>query len=95
MTPIPPNYRQSSKWIGNLDAASAIAVGLGVVIAVSVLTGHAPWWEKVPEILVSLAVGLVLGLGRWPMEHGDRPLRWALRAYWYFMRPKRGSAFSD
>lgn len=69
-------------------------MGLCVVIAVSVLPGHAPWWEKAPKILVSLQ-GLVLRVGRWPMEHGDLPLRWALRAYWYVMRPKRDSAFSD
>lgn len=94
LTRIPANYRQSFKWLGNLDAISAAFLGGGVIIALKVLTGHAVFGEKVPEIVVALALGAIFGLLRWPMDiAGDRTATWLRRFVDYSRRSKRASYF--
>lgn len=93
---VPANYRQSAKVLADLDAISGLLVGGGGVIAISVLTGHAPWSLKIPEATISLGLGAFFGLLRWPPERGqgDRMTQWARRAFTYYMRTKRFSAWA-
>lgn len=93
-TRIPTNYRQSFKWLGNLDAVSAGFLGGGVVIGLSVLTGHGTAGEKIPEIAVALALGAFFGLVRYPMDiAGDRTSTWVMRYVEYRRRTRRYSYF--
>jgi len=93
---IPANYRQSFKWLGNLDAASTVFLGVGVVISLSTLTGSAPVVEKVPEIAVAMGVAAFFGLVRYPMDlYGDRPVAWLRRAATFFSRGRKGSYFAE
>ena len=93
-TRIPANYRQSFKWLGNLDAVSASFLGGGVIIGLKVLTGTAPWAIKGPEMGVALVLGAIIGLVRWPMDiAGDRTATWLLRFVDYYRRSKRFSYF--
>ena len=89
---IPANYRQSFKWFGNLDAPSATFLVGGLLVAMRVVIGQAPWAVKGVEVTLSLLLGAGLGLLRWPMDvAGDRSITW-LRRYFDFAR--RGKRFS-
>ena len=92
---IPANYRQSFKWLGNLDAPSAIFLGVGVVFSLKTLTGQAPYIEKIPEIVVAMVVAAVFGLVRLPMDlYGDRMVTWLQRAVAFHRRERRASYFA-
>ena len=92
---IPANYRQSFKWLGNLDAPSAIFLGVGVVVSLKVLTGQAPYVEKIPEIVVTTIVAAVFGLVRFPMDlYGDRSVTWLQRAVAFYRRERKASYFA-
>lgn len=92
---IPTNYRQSFKWLGNLDAVSAAFLGGGVIIALKTMTGAASWGVKGPEMAVALALGGIFGLLRWPMDiAGDRTATWLMRIVDYYRRSKRFSYFN-
>lgn len=91
LVPIPADFRQGVRIVGNLDIPSTVIVGLGALTAMHVITGPAPVPVKGPEAALALAGGVVLGLGRWPLEHGDRLLRWAARAAAYGLRPRWAS----
>lgn len=91
---IPANYRQSFKWLGNLDAVSAAFLGGGTMVAIKVVMDHASWAVKGPEIAVALALGSVFGLVRWPMDiAGDRTATWLMRFVDYYRRFRRFSYF--
>lgn len=90
---VPVNYRQSFKWVGNLDASSLLLVGAGGVLAFRVLTSHVPWGIKVPSMVLSVGVGAALGLARWPIEHGDGAFEWGRRLAEYRGRSRRASLF--
>lgn len=59
---VPLNYRQSFKWVGNLDASSLLLVGAGGVLAFRMLTAHVPWGVKAPVMVLSGGVA-VTGMG--------------------------------
>ena len=92
-TKVPVNYRQSFKWVGNLDASSLLLVGAGGVLAFRVLTSHSPWGLKAPVVVLSIGLGAALGLGRWPMEHGDGAFAWGRRLAEYRARSRRAGLF--
>lgn len=83
---VPVNYRQSFKWYGSLDATSIAFVLTGGLVAFKVLTGTEPWGLKIPAMAVSVGLGALLGLGRWPLEYGDNAVAWAKRAMSYRSR---------
>ena len=92
---IPANYRQSFKWLGNLDAPSAIFLGVGVVVSLRTLTGQAPIVEKSPAIAVAMGVAAVFGLVRFPMDlYGDRMVTWLQRAVAFYRRERKASYFA-
>lgn len=91
LVPIPADFRQGVRLIGNLDIPSTVIVGLGCLTATHVITGPAPLALKGPEAALALVAGVTFGLGRWPLDHGDRLLRWAARAGAYWMRPRQAS----
>ena len=92
---IPANYRQSFKWLGNLDAPSAIFLGVGVVFSLKTLTGQAPIVEKIPEIAVAMTLAGIFGLIRFPMDlHGDRSVTWLQRAVAFYRRERKASYFA-
>ena len=92
---IPANYRQSFKWLGNLDAPSAIFLGVGVVVSLRTLTGQAPIVEKIPEIAVAMGAAAVFGLVRFPMDlYGDRMVTWLQRAVAFYRRERKASYFA-
>lgn len=91
---IPANYRQSFKWLGNLDAVSAAFLGGGVMVAIKVVMDHASWAVKGPEIVVALALGGIFGLVRWPLDiAGDRTVTWLMRYVNFARRTKHYSYF--
>lgn len=83
---VPVNYRQSFKWYGSLDATSIAFVLTGGLLAFKVLTGTGPWGLKIPATAVFLGLGMLFGLGRWPLEYGDNAVAWAKRAMSYRSR---------
>ncbi|MCY0885792.1 MAG: hypothetical protein OWV35_07910 [Firmicutes bacterium] len=90
---VPPEYRQSVRWLLNLDAGSfALLVG-GAALGFEILRGHGVLAVRVPEALGVLGVGAALALVRWPLDHGDRALTWLARAWAYYWRARRGSAW--
>lgn len=94
VTLIPANFRQAYKWVGNLDAGAAGALGIGVFVSLSVFTGTAPAWEKVLEIAPSLTLGAFFGLARLPLTStGERPLAWIRRILAWRGRPRRAGMF--
>ena len=92
---IPAEYRQSAKWIFNMDAGSFVILVGGAAWGFQVLRGHAPLWERIPEALVLVGVAAVLALMRWPLDHGDRPITWLRRGWDYYWRARRGSAWGE
>ena len=92
---IPANYRQSVKWLANLDAGSAVTVIGGAIVGLHTFTGTAPWVLKIPEIVGAGGGGFLLGTVRWPFDlHGDRLTVWMRRAVFYAQRSRMGSAWT-
>jgi len=92
---IPANYRQSFKWFGNLDAPSAIFLGVGVVFSLKTLTGHSPIAVKIPEIAAAMTLAAIFGLVRFPMDlYGDRLVTWLKRAVAFYRRERKASYFT-
>ncbi|AEW04065.1 hypothetical protein Sulac_0524 [Sulfobacillus acidophilus DSM 10332] len=90
---VPAEYRQNVRWFLNLDAGSfALLVG-GAAVGFSVLKGHAPLAERIPESLAVLGLTIALAVVRWPIDHGDRATTWLRRGWEYYWRAKRGSAW--
>lgn len=89
---IPAEFRQPYRWIGNLDAVSACCVFGSVAWGTSIFTGQGPWLVRLPETASVIALGCLLGLGKWPLEvTGDRALLWISRGWDYYWRSKVGS----
>ena len=77
-----------------LDIVSALPLGAAAVVAMTVITGHAPIAAKALEITIAVALGGVLGLGKWPLDgHGDKLHLWIRRGFEYFQRSHEGSLF--
>lgn len=92
---VPAEYRQAARWLLNLDAGSfAILVG-SAAMGFEILRGHGALALRIPEALGLMAMGAVLSLVRWPFDHGDRPMTWIRRAWNYYWRSRRGSAWGD
>lgn len=92
---IPAEYRQSARWLLNLDAGSfAILVG-GAAIGFENLRSHGALFVKIPESLIIVGIAAVLSLARWPLDHGDRPMTWLRRGWDYYFRARRGSAWGE
>lgn len=92
---IPANYRLRFRWVGDLDAPSLMSLCMGGAVAFESLKGAAPIPLKVPEVILAAGIGLLLAFGKWPLERGgDRLWTWAMRAFDYYRRPRRGSMFS-
>lgn len=92
---VPAEYRQAARWLLNLDAGSfALLVG-GAALGFEIVRGAAPLAERIPEAAVVTGIGAVLALVRWPLDHGDRALTWIFRAWHYYWRTKKGSAWGD
>ena len=92
---IPAEYRQSVRWVLNLDAGSfALAAG-GAILGFEVLRGHGLLLVRIPEALGIMAVAAVLAFVRWPLDHGDRMLTWGRRAWNYYWRSRKGSAWGE
>jgi len=84
---MPVDFRQSFKWVGNLDAMSMIFVGGGGLIAVHTFIGSSlPLAEKFLIAVPSVGFGALFGLGRWPIEYGDNLVTWAQRFMAYRSR---------
>jgi len=87
---VPVNYRQSFKWYGDLDATSVALVATGALAAFRTLSGPGPWLVRLPVIALSLGLGFLLGLGRWPLEYGDNVVTWMKRVLAYRGRSHSG-----
>lgn len=92
---VPSEYRQHVRWFLNLDAASFAILMIGAVIAFNVLKGQGPLASRIVEFLGIAGLTVVLAVVKWPIEHGDRLTTWARRAWDYYWRPRRGSAWGD
>lgn len=91
--PMPAEYRQAARWLLNLDAGSfAILVG-GAAIGFEILRGQGALALRIPEALGVIGIGAVISLVRWPLDHGDRTLTWVRRAWNYYWRSRKGSAW--
>jgi hypothetical protein len=90
VTLISANFRQAYKWVGNLDAPSALSLGVGVFVGLSAFTGTAGAWEKALEIAPSVGLGTFFGLARLPLTaSGERPLAWLWRVAAWGRGPRR------
>jgi len=92
---IPGEYRQATRWLLNLDAASfAILVG-SAALGFAVVKSHGALAPRIGEGFGIMAVGAVIALVRWPLDHGDRALTWARRGWDYYWRARKGSAWAE
>lgn len=91
---VPAEYRQSVRWVLNLDAGSFVLLIVGASSGFEVIRSHAPLLERIPEAVMLIGLGAALALVRWPFDHGDRLTTWIRRAWTYYWRSRRGSAWS-
>lgn len=90
---VPGEYRQSARWILNLDAGSlALLIG-GAALAFEVFRAAGPLAPRIVEALLIAGVAVTLAVVRWPLDQGDRALTWIWRAIKFYRRPRRGSAW--
>jgi len=91
--PIPSEYRQSVRLFWNLDIGSFAILVISASVGFQTLHGHAALVIRIPEAIVIMGLGVAFALVRWPLDHGDRLMTWVMRAWRYYWRPKRGSAW--
>ena len=84
---VPVDYRQTFKWVGDLDAVSLLFVGGGGVVGLHTLfSASMGFIPRLAIAIVATGLGALLGLGRWPIEHGDGAVMWFRRGFEYRSR---------
>lgn len=90
---VPAEYRQSARWLLNLDAGSFVLLVGGASLGFEIFRGHGALAVRIPEALVVIGLGAVLALVKWPIDNGDRVTVWMRRAWNYYWRARKGSAW--
>ena len=93
--PVPAEYRQSARWVFNLDAGSFVFLVGGAALGFEILKSSGPFVPHLLEALPLMAVSTALALIRWPLDHGDKAMVWLLRGWNYYWRTRKGSTWGE